>query len=135
MSDARAPRNPFFPLAVFCSALFIVTILAMLASVFGDERAPLARLFDQYAGRLIAGEVAAILLTGFLALLIDRRQALRSQHGRNCQSTTAAEEAIGPSPPLRKGGQGGARGSRAKPQSQAEPSICPDGKGRPEGAA
>jgi hypothetical protein len=77
MPDAPRPRNPFFQLAVFCSGLFIVTILALLASVFGDPQAPLARLLDRFAGRLIAGEVAAILLTGFLALSVDRRQALR----------------------------------------------------------
>jgi hypothetical protein len=77
MPDASRPRNPFFPLAVFCSGLFIITILALLASVFGDAQAPLARLLERYAGRLIAGEVAAILLTGFLALFVDRRQVLR----------------------------------------------------------
>jgi hypothetical protein len=77
MPHEPRPRNPFFPLAVVCSGLFIVTILALLASVFGDPQAPLARLFDHLAGRLIAGEVAAILLTGFLALVVDRRQALR----------------------------------------------------------
>src|SRR5258708_32737561 len=77
MPDASPPRIPFFPLAVFCSGLFIVTILALVASVFGDSQAPLARLLERFAGRLIAGEVAAILLTGFLALYVDRRQALR----------------------------------------------------------
>jgi hypothetical protein len=99
MSETRTSRNLFFPLAAFCSALFIVTILAMLASVFGDERAPLAQLFDQYAGRLIAGEVAAFLITGFLALLIDRRQALRAQRGQTGDAVTAAAEAKQPSAP------------------------------------
>ena len=79
MSDSARPRNPFFPLAAFSAGLFIITILAMLASVFGDPQAPLARLFDQYAGRLIAGEVIATLVTGFLALLVDRIQTLSAQ--------------------------------------------------------
>ena len=79
MPDPARPRNLFFPLAVASSVLFIVTILALLAGVFGDERAPLAQLLDRYAGRLIAGEVAAILITGFLALFVDRRQTKRSQ--------------------------------------------------------
>lgn len=79
MSAPAPRRNPFFPLAAFSSALFIMTILALVAAVFGDERAPLAQLLDRYAGRLIGVEVVAILLTGFLALAIDRRQALRSQ--------------------------------------------------------
>jgi hypothetical protein len=99
MSDASAPRNPFFPLAAFFSAVFIITILALVASVFGNERAPLARLFDEYAGRLIAGEVAAILLTGFLALFVDRRQTLRSQNGpgdKPLRTATAAEHNLPP---------------------------------------
>jgi len=80
MPDAPPGRNIFFPLAAFCSALFVVTIFALVASVFGDPRAPLARLFDRYAGRLFAGEVAAVLVTGFLALFVDRRQTM---HFRN----------------------------------------------------
>jgi len=109
MSVPRAPRNPFFPLAAFCSALFIITILAMLASVFGDERAPLAQLFDRYAGRLIAGEVVAILATGFLALYIDRRQALRTQNRPDARPITTGAETMQDSPPLRRGGpRGGA---------------------------
>ena len=79
MSDSAPSRNPFFHLAAFSSVLFIVTILALVASVFGDERAPMARLIDRYVGRILAVEVVAILLTGFLALFIDRRQTLRSQ--------------------------------------------------------
>jgi membrane protein DedA with SNARE-associated domain len=80
MSGATPPRNFFFPLAAFCSALFIVTIFALVASVFGDPRAPLARLFDRYAGCLFAGEVAAVLITGFLALFVDRRETKRTRN-------------------------------------------------------
>ena len=77
MPDRAQSRNPFFPLAAFSAALFIITILALVASVFGDPHAPLAKLFDRYAGRLIAIEVAATLVIGFLALAVDRRQTLR----------------------------------------------------------
>jgi hypothetical protein len=79
MPDPAHRRNLFFPLAAMASVLFIVTILALVAGVFGDSRAPLAVLLDRYAGRLIVGEVAAILVSGFLAMLVDRRQTLRSQ--------------------------------------------------------
>src|SRR5438105_1170984 len=79
MSDRARPRNLFFPLAALSSVVFIVTILALVAGVFGDQRAPLAQLLDRYAGRLLAGEVAAILITGFLAMFVDRRQTNRSQ--------------------------------------------------------
>ena len=79
MPDPARPRNLFFPLAALASVVFIVTILALVASVLGDSRAPLAKLLDRYAGRLIAVEVAAILVTGFLAMFVDRRQTRRSQ--------------------------------------------------------
>jgi len=81
MSEPTHRRNPFFPLAAFASVLFIITILALVAGVLGDSRAPLAQLLDRYAGRLIAGEVAAILITGFLAMFVDRRQAKQSLQG------------------------------------------------------
>lgn len=78
--SAPAPfRNPFFPLAALCSLLFIVTILTLVASVFGDERAPMARLLDRYIGMILAIEVVATLVTGFFAMFVDRRQTLRSQ--------------------------------------------------------
>jgi hypothetical protein len=79
MPDSTHPRNPFFPLAALSSVLFIVTILALVAGVFGESQAPVALLLDRYAGRLVAGEVAAILITGFLAMLVDRRQTQRLQ--------------------------------------------------------
>jgi len=40
MSDPAVPRNLFFPLAAFASVLFIVTILALVAGVFGDSARP-----------------------------------------------------------------------------------------------
>ena len=79
MSHPARSFNPFFPLAALSAGLFIITILAMLASLFGDPQAPMAQLFDRYAGRLITGEVVATLATGFLALLVDRLQTLRAQ--------------------------------------------------------
>jgi uncharacterized membrane protein YcjF (UPF0283 family) len=79
MPDSRLGRNPFFPLTALFSAAFVVTILALVATVFGDEQAPLAKWLDQHVGWLLAGEVVAILLTGFLALAVDRRQTLRDQ--------------------------------------------------------
>ena len=65
--------------AAFSAGLFIITILTLVAGVFGDPQAPLARLLDRYAGRILTGEVVATLVTGFLALAVDRRQTLRAQ--------------------------------------------------------
>lgn len=78
-SSARRPaaRNPFFPMVLFSAAIFIFTILAMVAVMFGDPRAPVARFFDVHAGRLITAEVIVTLFVGFLALAVDRLQTIR----------------------------------------------------------
>lgn len=79
MSSPRPSRNLFFPLAVFCSVVFIMTILWLVASLFSDAQSPLAQWLDRHLGLLLTVEVVSILLTGFLALFVDRRQTLRSQ--------------------------------------------------------
>lgn len=79
MSDARPPRNPFFPLTAILSAAFVVTILASVATMLGDPGAPLAQLLDRHGTTLIVIEVAVILLVGLLALVVDRVQSLRQQ--------------------------------------------------------
>lgn len=94
MSAPAPSRNPFFQLAAFSSVLFIVTILALVASVFGDERAPMARFLDRYIGRILAVEVVAILLTGFLALFIDRRQMLKLQIGLGGEDKTDGTQSV-----------------------------------------
>jgi Na+/phosphate symporter len=78
MSD-RPARNPFFPLTAMLSAVFVLTVLALVASMFSDQRAPLARLLDAHGTTLVVIEVAAILLVGLLALVVDRVQAVRRQ--------------------------------------------------------
>ena len=76
----RPSRNPFFPLTAVLAALFVVTNLALVASMLGDPLAPLAKLLDRYGTTLIVIEVAAILLAGLLALTVDRAHTLR-KHG------------------------------------------------------
>jgi hypothetical protein len=81
---AAAPRsNLFFPLVILAGALFVVTILAMLAVPFGDPEAPIAGWIERYAGRLIAAEVVLVLVLGFLALLVDRRRTMRAAVGQS----------------------------------------------------
>lgn len=77
MSENRRGGNPFFPLTAFFGASFAITTLATLVgSLLADPAAPLNKLLDQYAGILLVIEVVATLLSGLLALLVDRRQTL-----------------------------------------------------------
>lgn len=68
-----------FQLTAMSAVLFIVTVLALVATVFGDPSAPAARKLNQNAGKLIAIEVAATLLLGLAAMTQDRRQTLSEQ--------------------------------------------------------
>ncbi len=87
MSDSpcqSAPRSALrasvlFQLSAVSAVVFIVTVLALVATVFGDQAAPGTKWLNRNAGRLIAGEVAATLLLGFAAMTQDRRQTLRTR--------------------------------------------------------
>ena len=98
---AAARSNPFFPLVIAAGAVFVVTILAMLAAPFGDPEAPVAGWLDRYAGRLILVEVALILVLGFLALLVDRRRTVRRLAAGGIGSPAALDSARdGPARPV-----------------------------------
>lgn len=73
-----ADLNFFFRLAVVAAAVFIITILALVAALFGNQQAPAAKLINAYGGVLIAGEVAVVLLVAFLAMALDRIRTLRN---------------------------------------------------------
>ena len=90
----RSPRRPapvslFFRLVIGAAALFIVTVLAIVAAVFSDPSAPAVQFLDQHGGTILEIEVIATLLIGFLALAIDRWQTLR---------TMRAQQTLDPSP-------------------------------------
>ena len=68
-----------FQLSALSAVVFIVTVLALVAMVFGDQSAPATKWLNRNAGKLIAAEVAATLLLGFAAMTQDRRQTLREQ--------------------------------------------------------
>lgn len=79
--------NIFFRLALGTGALFIITVLALTATIFSDPRAPLAQFLDNYGGAIIAGEVAASLIFAFWAMALDRRQQLRNARPLDSQPT------------------------------------------------
>ncbi|GDX91833.1 MAG: hypothetical protein ACK5TG_17295 [Planctomyces sp.] len=69
----------FFRLVVPATSVFVITILALIAVLFGDERAPLPRLLNRHGNTLLLVEFAAILVLSVLAMVLDRRQILRDQ--------------------------------------------------------
>ncbi|MGQ0637411.1 MAG: hypothetical protein ACT4QC_22625 [Planctomycetaceae bacterium] len=99
MSKSSPRRNPFFPLAAFLSALFVTTILALVAAMFGDPQAPAAGLVEKYAGHVLVAEVVAILVTAWLALVVDRRQN-RADRLAAAAGTSADDDQGSAAPPL-----------------------------------
>ncbi len=72
----------FFRLVVPATSVFVMTILALIAVLFGDERAPLARLLNRQGNTLLVLEFVAILVLSLLALVLDRRQILKDQQAQ-----------------------------------------------------
>lgn len=87
MSDEAKPPNVFFRLALGSGVLFVLTVLALTASVFGDQRSPPARFLADHGGAVIAAEVAATLVFGFWAMALDRVRTLRDNAARDGQSS------------------------------------------------
>ena len=86
MNDAPpAPATPpprpglLFQLTAVSATVFVVTILACVATTFGDARAPATKWFNQYVETLIAVEVIATLLLGLVAMIQDRVRTLKAK--------------------------------------------------------
>ena len=67
-----------FRLIIPVTAVFIVTVLSLIAVLFGDQRAPLARWLNDYGNTLLLVEFAVVLMLSFLAMAWDRWQILKA---------------------------------------------------------
>jgi hypothetical protein len=67
--------NLFYRLAAGLVVMFVITVFAMIANLLGNPKALVARLLDKYALHLIVCETIGILITGTLAMTIDKSQA------------------------------------------------------------
>lgn len=93
MKRPGSPASLLFRLVVPVCAMFILLILAMIASVFGDPQAPMARWLDQHIGTLLTVTFVATMVLAFLAMTVDRIRTLRSKSGESPASTeTAADD-------------------------------------------
>ena len=88
MSEPTERPNLFFRLTTLAGALFVITILSLVASVFGDPQAPPARFLNAHGTTLILWQVGAILVLGLLAMTVDRRRTLRELRERGEQPPT-----------------------------------------------
>ena len=78
-SDKRPSiwKNPLFSLCAGLSVAFVITVFALVATMFGDPRSPMNAFLDRHGLNLVAIEVVGILVSGVLAMALDRWQSLR----------------------------------------------------------
>ena len=67
-----------FQLVVPATAVFVVTVLSLIAVLFSDPRAPLARLLDRHGNQLLLAELVVVLLLAFVAMAFDRWRSLQA---------------------------------------------------------
>lgn len=79
MKGPGSPPSLLFRLVIPATSVFIITILSMIAVIFSDERAPVARFLNRHGNRLLLIEFIVVLVLGVLAMIIDRRKILKAQ--------------------------------------------------------
>ena len=67
-----------FQMVVPATAVFIITILSLIAVLFSDERAPLAQWLNKNGNLLLLAELVVVVVLVFAAMAVDRMQTLKS---------------------------------------------------------
>lgn len=80
-----------FRLVIPATVVFIVTILALIATLFGDQRAPVSMWLDRNAGNLLAVELGTVIVLAVLAIAVDRHR-LRQNPPANRTSSGSQNE-------------------------------------------
>ncbi len=81
------PLNIFFRLAVFLGIIFVMTIFAFVAAIFGDPKSPIIRTVNQYGGQIILWEVVALLIVAVMAMMLDQWRNRKPRRTSTVQHT------------------------------------------------
>lgn len=79
MKTPRTKPSLLFRLVVPVTVVFILTILSLIASIFGDPAAPIAKWLDAHGNALLFWEFVAIIVIGIAAMTFDRFRTLRGK--------------------------------------------------------
>ena len=77
MKPPRTKPTVFFRLIVPATVVFILTILSLIATLFGNPEAPVAKWLDANGNRLLFVEFVIVVVLSLLAMVVDRRRTLR----------------------------------------------------------
>lgn len=87
MRGPGAPASLLFRLIVPATAVFIVTVMALIAVVFSDQRAPVAKFLSEYGTTLLVVEFVAVMGLSLLAMTVDRIRTLRELRNSSKENT------------------------------------------------
>jgi hypothetical protein len=76
-----------FQLIIPATAVFVITILSLIAIVFSDPRAPVAQWLDKNGNRLLIVEFVVVIILSFIAMAVDRIQTLKQMKQRDPNAT------------------------------------------------
>ena len=72
MKPPQTRPSLLFRLVIPATVVFILTILALIASLFGDPRAPISQWLEAHGDELLIWEFVVVLVVCLLAMTIDR---------------------------------------------------------------
>ena len=91
MKPPRTKPSLLFRLIVPVTVVFIFTILALIASVFGDPKAPVSIWLETHGNTLLFWEFIAVVAMSLLAMTIDRVRILTGRDEELMAETPATE--------------------------------------------
>jgi hypothetical protein len=71
MMAARGPGR-LFQLTAFATTVFVISVLAMVATLFGDPEAPVNVWINRHMATVLLAEIVAIAVFGFAAMAWDQ---------------------------------------------------------------
>ena len=77
MRGPGSPASLLFKLIIPATAVFIVTVMALIAVVFSDQRAPVAIFLNTWGTHLLVVEFFTVTGLSLLAMTVDRIRTLR----------------------------------------------------------
>ncbi len=78
MPQQPKPLSILFRMVIIACGVFVITIFALVASLFSDSNSPLIGFLNLHGGTVITCEVFAIILLSLIALKFDRSPVLRN---------------------------------------------------------
>lgn len=90
MRGPGSPASLLFRLVIPATAAFVITILAMIAVLFGDDRAPFAQVINRYGNVALVVEFILIIALTLASMTADRIATLRQLRTGNSFRTSSS---------------------------------------------